>query len=41
MSQLAITNIINFYKDTDYNALQELYKHKFISKELLNSYYKY
>jgi hypothetical protein len=41
LSPLAIKNIINFYKNTDYKALEELNNHGFISKEQLASYYKY
>jgi hypothetical protein len=41
LSPLAIRNIINFYKDTDYKALDKLYRYNFITKELLDSYYKY
>jgi len=41
LSPLAIKNIINFYKNTDYKALEELNNHGFISKDKLKSYYKY
>ena len=41
LSDLAINNIINYYKDSDYKALKKLFEYKFISKELLESYYKY
>lgn len=41
LSDVAISNIIKWYSDTDYNALIELQKCGFISKETLDSYYKY
>jgi hypothetical protein len=41
LSPLAIENIINWYKTTDYAALEELYNHGWITKEFLESYYKY
>lgn len=41
LSPLAIQNIINFYKNTDYKALDKLYQYNFITKQLLESYYKY
>ena len=41
LSPLAIRNIINFYKNTDYKALEELHNYGWISKEILDSYYKY
>jgi len=41
LSDLAITNIINLYTNTDYKALEVLKNYKFISAERYNSYYKY
>jgi hypothetical protein len=41
LSPLAIKNIIDWYKDTDYKALEELHNHGWITKETLDSYYKY
>ena len=41
LSPLAITNLIEFYKNTDYAALIELNKHGWISDEVLSSYYMY
>jgi len=41
LSPLAIKNIIEWYKDTDYAALEQLCNHGWIDKELLLSYYTY
>ena len=41
LSKKAIHNLLQFYKNTDYKALHTLYKYKFISKQLLDSYYIY
>jgi hypothetical protein len=41
LSPLAIKNIIEFYKDSDYAALEQLYKYNWITKEILDSYYIY
>lgn len=41
LSPLAIQNIIDWYKLTDYAALEQLHNYGWISKELLESYYKY
>ena len=41
LSPLAINNIINFYKNTDYAALIELKKYGWITEETLDSYYFY
>lgn len=41
LSSIAIKNLRNFYKDTDYKALQEMYKHRFISLNVLQEYYQY
>jgi hypothetical protein len=41
LSPLAIKNIIEWYKNTDYKALEELQKHGWITQESLDSYYKY
>jgi hypothetical protein len=41
MSPLAIKNIIEWYKDTDYMALKELCNYNWINKEVLSSYYIY
>tara|TARA_B100001758_G_scaffold247925_1_gene268604 strand:+ start:5937 stop:6686 length:750 start_codon:yes stop_codon:yes gene_type:complete len=41
LSNKAITNLMNFYKNTDYKAIQELYKYNFISEELFDSYQNY
>jgi hypothetical protein len=41
LSPLAIKNIIEFYKDTDYVALQKLCEYGWITQEVLDSYYIY
>lgn len=41
LSPLAIRNIIDWYKDTDYRALEVLLKYGWISQELFSSYYIY
>jgi hypothetical protein len=41
LSPLAIENIKNYYKNSDYAALIELNKHGWISDETLDSYYIY
>jgi len=41
LSPLAIKNIIEWYKDTDYAALIELKNHGWITEEILASYYTY
>lgn len=41
LSPLAIANLIEFYKNTDYAALIELKNHGWIDEEVLESYYKY
>lgn len=41
LSPLAIKNIIEWYKDTDYAALIELKNHGWITEEILESYYIY
>jgi hypothetical protein len=41
LSPLAIANLIEFFKDTDYAALIELNKHGWISDDVLASYYMY
>lgn len=41
LSQTAIKNIINFYKETDYKALKVLLEYNFINEELYNSYFTY
>jgi hypothetical protein len=41
LSPLAIKNIIDHYKNTDYAALDVLCNYGWISKETLESYYKY
>lgn len=41
LSSIAIQNLLEFYKDTDYKALQTMLDHKLITKELFDSYYKY
>ena len=41
LSPKAIQNIINFYKDTDYKALQKLVDYNFITKELFEEYHQY
>lgn len=41
LSSKAIKNILNFYKDTDYKALQKLVEYNFISKDLLEKYHHY
>jgi len=41
MSPLAIKNIIEWYKDTDYRALKELCNYNLINNEILSSYFIY
>lgn len=41
LSPLAIANLIEFYKDTEYAALKQLNKHGWISDEMLALYYTY
>lgn len=41
LSPLAIKNIKEFYKDTDYKALEALEKYNFISKDVLREYNEY
>jgi hypothetical protein len=41
LSDLAIKNLLEFYKNTDYQTLNILYEYNFIDKETLDSYYKY
>jgi hypothetical protein len=41
LSPLAIKNLIEWYKDSDYAALEILKKYNFISEATLESYYKY
>ena len=41
LSHKAIKNIINFYKDTDYKALQKLVEYNFITKVLFEKYHHY
>jgi len=41
LSEKAISNLLNFYKDTDYKALQKLVEFNFISTELYESYFNY
>ena len=41
LSPLAITNLIEFYKNTDYTALEQLNKYGWISDEVLALYYTY
>ena len=41
LSPLAIKNLLEFYKNTDYAALNALYEFKWITKEVLDSYYEY
>jgi len=41
MSELAIKNIVEWYKDTDYKALNVLVSKGWVSSETLNSYYIY
>ena len=41
LSPKAIKNIINFYKDTDYKALQKLVEYNFITKDLFEKYHHY
>jgi len=41
LSKIAIQNIYNFYKNTDYKALKALLDYKFITKELYDSYFSY
>ena len=41
LSPKAIQNILNFYKDTDYKALQKLVEYNFITKDLFEKYHHY
>jgi hypothetical protein len=41
LSKTAIQNIYNFYKDTDYKALETLLKHKYITKKIYDDYHQY
>lgn len=41
LSPKAIQNIINFYNDTDYKALQKLVDYNFITKDLFEKYHHY
>lgn len=41
LSQLAVKNIINYYKNTDYRALKMLLQYGFISDELYKQYHNY
>ena len=41
LSSKGIKNILNFYKDTDYKALQKLVKYNFITKDLFEKYHHY
>jgi len=41
LSPLAIKNIIEWYKDTDYAALQQLLNYEFINEEIFYSYFIY
>lgn len=41
LSPLAVNNIINFYKDTDYAALKMMLKYKLINKKTYNEYQNY
>ena len=41
LSPKAIKNIKNFYKNTDYKALEKLLKYGFITKKLLDEYQRY
>ena len=41
LSDLAIANIIEFYRNTDYSALSALQKYGFITKDILENYLTY
>ena len=41
LSYKAIKNILNFYKDTDYKALEKLVEYNFITKDLFEKYHSY
>ena len=41
LSKKAIQNLLEFYKNTDYKALETLLKYEFISKKLLDKYRTY
>ena len=41
LSTKAIENLLDFYKDTDYKALEKLLQYNFISNELFDSYKTY
>jgi len=41
LSPKAIKNILNFYKNTDYKALQKLVEYNFITEDLFEKYHHY
>ena len=41
LSPKAITNILNFYKNTDYKSLKKLVEYNFITKDLFEEYHRY
>jgi hypothetical protein len=41
LSDKAIKNLLDFYKETDYKALETLYSYNFIEKSILDEYYTY
>jgi hypothetical protein len=41
LSELAIQNLLEWYKETDYKAINELHINGWITKEILESYYRY
>jgi hypothetical protein len=41
LSKLAIDNIINFYKDTDYKTINTFIKYNLIDKNVIDEYYNY
>jgi hypothetical protein len=41
LSELAIQNLLEWYKDTDYKALEQLHLYEWISNDTLQSYYTY
>jgi len=41
LSPLAIQNLIEWYKNSDYSALQQLKEHGWITQEIFDSYHTY
>ena len=41
LSEKAIKNILDFYRETDYKSLQKLVEYNFITKDLFEKYHNY